>query len=166
LGKGFDILADDVTTGGKGQRTTVRAYGDTSFQINEALVNQSVILLPHSFLLWNAKTYQDITLDSLAVFASIHPTLEVLFIGCGENLPGRLAPEITNFFKSKGIIVEAQSSANAATTFNVLNSEGRNVACALLTVLPVTEKETIDYGNDNITISDSKEKDDNKAKQK
>jgi len=141
LGKGFDILADDEGSSSQGQRMSIRAFGDHSFQINDVVVNQSVILLPKSFFLWNARTYEDITLESLAVFPILHPTIEVLFIGCGENVPGVLNPEITSFFKSKGIIVEAQNSVNAASTFNVLNSEGRNVACALLTILPVPERD-------------------------
>ena len=40
------------------------------------------------------------------------------------------------FFKQHGIIVEILTTVNAASTFNVLNSEGRNVAAALLTLKP------------------------------
>ena len=130
---GFDILSS-VDPGET--RVIVRGYGDHAFQINDVLVQQSVILLPKSFYLWNAKTFSDITIESLALFQVLYPTLEVLFVGCGEHLPGLLPAEVTSYFKSKGIVIEQSNSANAAASFNFLNAEGRNVAAALLTLQP------------------------------
>ena len=111
----------------------VVAYGDTSYQVNNYLVNQSIILLPNHLLLWNAKTINDITIDSLKVFEYIHPRLEVLLIGSGKEMK-QLSPEIIQYFKLKGIVVEISSSKNAATTFNVMSLDGRVVAAALLTM--------------------------------
>ena len=79
---------------------------------------------------------QDITIESLSVFTLLYPTVECLFIGCGDNIPAQLDPALARFFKQKGIVVEVSSSANAAATFNVLNNEGRNVAAALLALGP------------------------------
>lgn len=123
------------------QIVNVRGYGDTSFQINEVQVNQSVLLFRKSFLLWNARTFKDITIESLSIFAMLHPTIEVLFIGCGEVQPSRLPPDLVQHFKVKGIVIEASTSINAAATFNILISEGRNVAAALLTNQPIDPNE-------------------------
>ena len=117
----------------------IRGYGDTSFQLNEVQVNQSVLVFSKSFLLWNAKTFADVTAENLGVFALMHPTPEVVFIGCGEVQPGRLPPDLVQFFKAKGIVVEASSTVNAAATFNILVAEGRNVAAALLTNQPLLD---------------------------
>jgi uncharacterized protein len=135
VGGGFeDVLgnrsAEDM------EKPSIIAYGDQAFQVNNALVRQSVILLPNSFLLWNARTFEDITIKSLSVFTTLYPTLEVLFIGCGESLPKPLPVEITKHFRSRGIVVEASSTMSAAATFNLLSAEGRNVAAALLTLQP------------------------------
>lgn len=48
----------------------------------------------------------------------------------------RISPEIVQYFKSRGIYVEATASNSAASTFNILNAEERNVAAALLTMKP------------------------------
>lgn len=135
LRKGLD---DILATNGAQQnpKPYIISYGDHAFQVNNVLVRQSVIMLPNSFLLWNARSFEDITIKSLALFPLLYPTLEVLFIGCGENLPSPLSAEITTYFRKRGIVVEATSTMNAASTFNLLSAEGRNVAAALLTLQP------------------------------
>jgi len=117
-------------------RMSVRGYGEDCFQVNETHVHGSVVILPHSFFIWEAKTFEDITKESLSLFTMLHPTIEVLFIGCGDVMHKPLDAALTRHFKQKGIIVEASSTTNAAATFNVLNGEGRNVACALLGLGP------------------------------
>ena len=119
----------------------MRGFGPHTFQVNESEVHGSVILLPKTYFMWNARKFEDITLESLAIFPLIHPRLEILFVGCGERMPGLLPKEITQYFKKKGIIVEASDSANAAATYNVLNGEGRNVAAALLSFDDFTDEE-------------------------
>ena len=137
LGKGLDLLDLDCYDKSTGKRRIqVKAFGETSFRLDETLVKHSVLLLPHSFLLWNAKTFDDITQESLEIFTFMFPTLEILFIGCGEVQPKQLPLELVRYFRSKGIVVEATSTSNAAGMFNVLNAEGRNVGAALLTQHP------------------------------
>lgn len=131
LGKGFDITNEMSV-----ERTRVTGYGDYAFSVNDVLIRNSVILLPSSYFLWNARQFSDITVHSLAVFPLLVPTIEVLLLGCGESLPHRISPEIIQYFKSKGIYVEATNSGSAASTFNVLNGEDRVVAAAILTLKP------------------------------
>lgn len=119
-----------------GKRVIVNGYDDKCFRINDVVVNQSVILLPHSMFLWNVREAKDITIESLSIFPLIFPTIEILFVGCGETLEKPFSKEITQHFREKGIIIEACGSVNAASTFNVLTTEGRNVAAALLTIKP------------------------------
>mmetsp|Transcript_20078 Transcript_20078/g.33597 ORF Transcript_20078/g.33597 Transcript_20078/m.33597 type:complete len:218 (-) Transcript_20078:136-789(-) len=135
--KGLDIFGDEEGN----KKTAIIAYGDRSFQIDDKLVRQSVILLPENFLLWNARTVEDITIESLKMLELVYPTLEVLFIGVGERLHRPLDASVTEYFRTKGIVVEATSTMNAASTFNLLNGEGRNVAAALLTLHPIPSEE-------------------------
>lgn len=95
--------------------------------------------MPDHFLLWNARSFEDITIKNLSIFPIIYPTIEILFIGCGERYTQALSPDIIKHFRNKGIVIEASSTANAASTFNMLASEGRKVACALLTMQPRTD---------------------------
>ena len=138
----------DITSAGYDDqevpRLSVRGFGESCFQVNETLVHGSVIILPHSYYIWEATKFEDITKESLALFTLIHPTIEVLFLGCGDQLPRPLDPALVRYFKQKGIILEASSSTNAAATFNVLNGEGRNVACALLGLGPQESSSTTD----------------------
>ena len=45
----------------------------------------------------------DITVESLSVFEIAYPTIEVLFIGCGEILKNRFPIHIEKYFRDKGI---------------------------------------------------------------
>ena len=84
IGKGHDLFSDLPTTNGSDEtRTTMVAFGDHAFQINNTLVRQSVILLPTSFLLWKANRFEDIHLNNLLLFSCLSPTIEILLIGCG-----------------------------------------------------------------------------------
>ena len=74
------------------------------------------------------------------MFTLVYPTIEILFIGTGERTK-RVDPEITKYFKSKGIVLEVASTIHAASNFNVLNAEGRNIGAALLTLQPITADE-------------------------
>ena len=104
--------------------------------VNDVLVRQSVILLPLSFMLWNVRTFDDITIESLALFPLMYPKLEAVFIGGGETLQRQLSPHIIKHMRSQGIVVEVTNTVSAASTFNILNQEGRNVAAAILTNHP------------------------------
>lgn len=137
-GMGFDVLGSDVY--GNNDRTAIKALGDRGFLINNVAVGQSVLLFPNSFLAWRARTIMDITIENLEVFTLMFPTIEILFIGCGEKMTFRFPADIQEYFRSKGIIIEAMDTKNAASTFNIMNAEGRNVAAALLTLKPLPDE--------------------------
>lgn len=63
--KGFNIDNNDMFDK---NRVSVRGFGDTCFVVNDAMIEQSIILLPHNVLLWNVKKFEDITIDSLSIF--------------------------------------------------------------------------------------------------
>jgi uncharacterized protein len=138
MGKVHDLFDPTFLDESGNRRISVRGYGETSFKVDDTLVRHSVILMPHSFLMWNAKTFDDITLDTLYLFPFLFPAVEIVFVGCGENMPRLLPPEIYKTFRAKGIVIEATNTINAAASFNILNAEGRNVCAALLTLQPTT----------------------------
>jgi NADH dehydrogenase [ubiquinone] 1 alpha subcomplex assembly factor 3 len=144
LGKGVSILDEEALDSTGKRRIQIKAYGDRVFLVDEILARQSVILMPHSFLLWNARTFEDISIESLAIFPFLFPGIEMLIIGCGKTQPKQLDPDIVRFFRSNGIVVEASNTVNASANFNVLNAEGRNVCAALLTLEPTIDAPGVD----------------------
>ena len=85
----FSSVADvhnifDMDQIGAERKMIISAFGDRAFKVNDKLIRQSILLLPRSLYLWNAKTFADITIDSLALFPLVYPTIEILFIGKEE----------------------------------------------------------------------------------
>uniref|UniRef100_A0A165A3Y6 NADH dehydrogenase [ubiquinone] 1 alpha subcomplex assembly factor 3 n=1 Tax=Daucus carota subsp. sativus TaxID=79200 RepID=A0A165A3Y6_DAUCS len=68
---------------------------------------------------------------SLSIFQTVRPIPEILIIGCGRYIQP-VNPELRQFIRSTGMKLEAIDSKNAASTYNILNEEGRIVAAALL----------------------------------
>jgi len=63
--KGFNIDSNDMFDK---NRVSVRGFGDTCFVVNDVMIEQSIILLPHNVLMWDAKKIEDITIESLSIF--------------------------------------------------------------------------------------------------
>lgn len=72
-------------------------------------------------------------MESLDIFANYYPTIEILFIGTGKKKVD-IPDAIHKRFRELGTILDVTDTATAAATFNLLNSEGRNVCAALLTM--------------------------------
>jgi NADH dehydrogenase [ubiquinone] 1 alpha subcomplex assembly factor 3 len=118
----------------------VTGYGDSVFEINGVIVESSVVVLASSFFYWNCRTIEDITMEKFLLFTVLYPKPEVLLIGCGTVCNPLFNKDIISQMNDHGIVVEFLSSAIAASTFNVLNAEGRNVALCLVTLVPVEER--------------------------
>ena len=59
--------------------------------------------------------------------------MDVLFVGTGAEI-AHLPADLRDQLEASGIGVEVMSSPSAARTYNVLLSEGRRVALAMLPV--------------------------------
>jgi hypothetical protein len=82
--KGDDLIEVDRSI------MNIRGYGERSFQVNEVYIQQSVILFNKTLLAWNARTFDDINEESLALIPLILPTPEILLIGTGIFLCSHL----------------------------------------------------------------------------
>ena len=138
FGRFADIFDGDPE---RASKTIVNEFDEEGFVINEHRVRHPVLLLPHNFLMWNTYKYEDIDVKSLDLFAFIYPTIECLFVGGGATSPDRLPIEVLQYFRNRGIMVESMDSMNAAQTFNLLVTEGRNVGAAILPLYPFPESE-------------------------
>jgi len=114
--------------------TQVMGFGKNTFRVNNLILNHSIICLPSNVLVWNnVISFDDLNnIKNLEIFPILYPTIEVLMIGCGDRMPRQINLDVRKFFASNGIVVETTDTLNAASTFNLLALEGRNVAAALI----------------------------------
>lgn len=104
----------------------VEGYGPDFFRIGGEVLRGHVLVTAEAARLWRGP--EDIApLDGLA------GKVDVLLYGTGATM-GRAPAALVAALDAKGIGVEAMASDAAARTYNVLVSEGRRVAAALLTV--------------------------------
>lgn len=104
----------------------VDGYGPGFFRVGGAVRSGAMIVSPSGVLEWNG-------LDDAAPLLELADNVDVLFVGTGEQ-----TTHLPNIFRCKleaaGIGVEAMNSPSACRTYNVLLSEGRRVALAVLPV--------------------------------
>ncbi len=82
---------------------------------------------------WSVVTHEDISIDSLQLIVKAEPSVEILLIGCGPNflLPPKVLREQ---LRKYGVCLEWMDTGAACRTFNVLLTEERRVAAALIAV--------------------------------
>ncbi|XP_028754745.1 NADH dehydrogenase [ubiquinone] 1 alpha subcomplex assembly factor 3 isoform X1 [Neltuma alba] len=108
-----------------------QGYNDTGFTVNKVEYEGSLLCVGNLLLSWKPKKFSEITSDSLSIFQILRPIPEILIIGCGRHMQ-QVDPELRRFIRSTGMKLEAIDSRNAASTYNILNEEGRIVAAAVL----------------------------------
>ncbi|KAJ0989970.1 hypothetical protein J5N97_008326 [Dioscorea zingiberensis] len=108
-----------------------QGYTDTGFTVNGVKYEGSLLVIDNKLMSWSPKRLSEITAESLSIFQIVRPIPEILILGCGRHIEP-LSPELRSFIRSTGMKLEAVDSRNAASTFNILNEEGRVVAAALL----------------------------------
>ncbi|KAK2405974.1 NADH dehydrogenase ubiquinone 1 alpha subcomplex assembly factor protein (DUF498/DUF598) [Trifolium repens] len=108
-----------------------QGFNDTGFTVNGVEYEGSLLCVGNLIMSWKPKKFSEITSDSLSLFQIVRPIPEILIVGCGRNIQ-HVDPELRRFIRSTGMKLEAVDSRNAASTYNILNEEGRIVAAALL----------------------------------
>lgn len=63
----------------------------------------------------------------------MNPPIELLLIGTGDKIHHEIYLKVRESLKNQGVVVEVLDTTNACATFNILNSENRQVAAAILT---------------------------------
>ena len=108
----------------------ITGYGENFIEINKRRYQQALIVLANELILnWNPASFEDLTAEHFAEIGELKP--EVVLLGTG--LTHRfLHPKIAKNLTEKGIPIECMTTAAACRTYNILMSEGRHVAAALL----------------------------------
>ena len=111
----------------------VTGYGDGGFTIGERRHQGAVIVVPEAVFAWRPADPVSFTVDDFAPLWQLAPAPEVVLIGCGAR--GRFIPPVLrDGLKARGLVCDAMDTGAACRTYNVLLSESRRVAAALLPV--------------------------------
>jgi uncharacterized protein len=114
-------------------RQLIQKYGNGDFVIAEVRHSGSVLVCQQETVPLGVESLVDLTLEHLAPLKTAEPKVELLLIGCGTSM-GFIENEIRDGLKSWGIGLEAMDTGAASRTYNVLLSEERRVAAALIAV--------------------------------
>ena len=132
LPKGASSVVEMRDFTGDGELTLIHGYGGGGFRIAKQPYQGDQILLPRTRFDWQAPAWDKISIDDLAPIF-IEPLPPLLIMGLGEA-PKGLLPELQVALSQKGISMEIMSTPAACRTWNVLLSEGRHAALALLAI--------------------------------
>ena len=108
----------------------ITAYGDGFVDINKQRYTQQLIVLPDKLILdWPAKDFKSLTSQDFDTISDLNP--EVVLLGTGTTHQF-VHPQLTAALTAKGLAIECMTTDAACRTYNILMSEGRNVAAALI----------------------------------
>jgi len=115
-----------------GQANLIRTYEAGLIVVNQDNFQRSLIVLPGRVIAdWPPQTFEDLALLHLESLVPLQPELVILGTGRRQRFPRAelLAPLV-----KAGIGWEVMDTGAACRTYNILMSEGRNVAAALLMI--------------------------------
>jgi uncharacterized protein len=104
----------------------VEGYGPGFFRIGGQVIHGPVITGPKGTMTWAG-------LDDATPLLSLAAEVDVLFVGTGADV-AHLPDDLLVQLHDAGVGVEAMASPAACRTYNVLLSEGRRIALAMVPV--------------------------------
>lgn len=114
-------------------RQIVKGYGDGGFTISGTRWEGSVLVLPERTQSWGVSEMSQVTEESLSPLLSLADRPRLLLLGCGQRM-AQIPAALRMALRQAGITLELMDTGGACRTFNVLVSEDRSVAAALIAV--------------------------------
>ena len=115
---------------GAGSSNFFTAYGEDYVAVNNRRIDKSVIVLPDRIVTdWAATRFDALSAEHMAALAGLDR--EIVLLGTGRLLRFP-RPELTRGLVQAGIGLEVMDIHAACRTYNILVSEERKVAAALL----------------------------------
>jgi uncharacterized protein len=109
---------------------TFTGYGEGYVMVNRRRIEKSVVVLPDRILEdWPARTFDELAAEHFESLAGLGREIVLLGTGARLRFP---RPEILAPLFRAGIGVEVMDLQAACRTYNILMSEERKVAAALL----------------------------------
>jgi uncharacterized protein len=111
----------------------VDAYGEGGFRLAGQRFEGSVIVAPRGLFTWMAKSIEEVTPASLAPLVEAAGDFDFLIVGSGEATV-RLPAAALRRLESQTIFPDVMATGPACRTYNLMLSENRRVAAALIAV--------------------------------
>ncbi len=123
----------DITPPVAADRQLIQGYGDGGFRVSGSRHNGSILVLPRQTVAWPVSDIMALTLDDLSPLQDTDDPVNVLLLGCGTG-GALIKPDLRAKVREWGIVIEAMGTGAACRTYNVLMSEDRDVAAALIAI--------------------------------
>lgn len=112
------------------QYQTVTAYDDTGIEINAQHFTHSLVVMPEiAPVAWPVEQFEALTTEHFMQIEALQP--DVVILGTGQR-QRFVHPKLTAALTARRIGVECMDNQAACRTYNILMSEGRKVALALI----------------------------------
>lgn len=112
-------------------RQVIQGYGAGGFKIAGQEYAGSVLVFPDETHQWHIKSFAELGPEDFQIVMSRAAEINLLLIGCGKNQEF-FPPALRKALSQHGIVVDSMDTGAACRTFNVLLSEERRVAAALI----------------------------------
>ena len=115
-------------------RQLIQAYGDSGFRISGTRYEGSVWILPEQTIEWPVSAIAEVSPESLKELLSLASQhVRILLVGTGKSmLP--LPASWRTMAREADVALEVMDTGAACRTYNVLLTEERSVAAALIAV--------------------------------
>lgn len=124
----------DVTPLVREGRQIIESYGDGGFKVSGVAFSGPLIVFPERCIEWPGASPEGFSVEMLApVFEDEDPP-EILLLGCGPKI-FFIPPSLRAAIRERGPVVDAMDTGAACRTYNILMTEERRVAAALLPVV-------------------------------
>ena len=114
-------------------RQIVESYGGGRFRVSGVVHEGSILITPEVTLSWDVHDWAQVDLASLEPLLALEPAVEILILGCGPAI-AQVPRALREAVRECGPVLEPMDSGAACRTYNVLMSEERRVAAALIAV--------------------------------
>jgi uncharacterized protein len=123
----------DVTPLVREGRQIIESYGDGGFKVSGVAFTGPVIIFPERSIEWPGATAEGLSVDLLSPIFEGEDVPEILLLGCGPKIVF-VPPSLRAAIRERGPVVDAMDTGAACRTYNILMTEERRVAAALLPV--------------------------------
>lgn len=115
------------------QPPSVDAWGGGGFRVAGQWRPGSLLILDDVARPWSVTRLTDLTPDAFAEVIARREVVEFVLLGTGLT-PGLPPRAVRDALKAAGVGLEFMGTEAAARTYNIVASEGRRVAAALIAV--------------------------------
>ena len=124
----------DVTPLVREGRQIIESYGDGGFKVSGVAFTGPIIVFPERSIAWPNAAPDGLSVEMLARVFEDEDSPEILLVGCGATAVF-LSPRLRAAIRERGPVVDAMDTGAACRTYNILMTEERRVAAALLPVV-------------------------------